>query len=92
MWGRREFDTGDQSTDNFLCRVIGLGEGGHRFHHKWRYSARHGFRWWEFDPSYILIKILEQFGAVSKVLKPKRSEIEKEIDRFRLMPEKLRSR
>ncbi|MSU55176.1 MAG: acyl-CoA desaturase [Candidatus Taylorbacteria bacterium] len=92
IWGRREYGTGDQSTDNWFCRVFGLGEGGHCYHHMWRYSARHGFRWWEFDPSYILIKILEKLGAVSKPLTPKREEILKEIERFRSIKNKQSNR
>ena len=75
--GKREFETADFSTNNWLCALLGLGEGWHNNHHMFRYSARHGLRWWQIDTTYLLIKTLERCGLVSRVLVPTPAQIEK---------------
>lgn len=75
--GRQEFKTGDHSTNNVLCALVGLGEGWHNNHHAFRYSARHGLAWWQLDLTFILIKILEKLGLASRVLVPTAAQIEK---------------
>jgi hypothetical protein len=38
--------------------LITLGEGWHNNHHHYPGSANQGFRWWEVDVSYCLIRLL----------------------------------
>jgi stearoyl-CoA desaturase (delta-9 desaturase) len=58
LWGTRRFRSDDQSRDNFVFGVLGLGEGWHHSHHAFPTSARHGLRWWQIDVSYLVIKCL----------------------------------
>jgi stearoyl-CoA desaturase (delta-9 desaturase) len=59
MWGSRRFATRDDSRNNFLIALITSGEGWHNNHHAHPTSARHGLAWYEFDLSWIQIKILK---------------------------------
>ncbi|MBC5803784.1 MAG: fatty acid desaturase, partial [Candidatus Eremiobacteraeota bacterium] len=50
--GYQSFRTGDRSTNNWWVAVLTFGEGWHNNHHAFPFSARHGMRWFEFDPTY----------------------------------------
>lgn len=63
-WGRRRYDTRDDSRNNFLLALITLGEGWHNNHHHYAGSARQGFFWWELDISYLILKMLSWTGLV----------------------------
>jgi fatty-acid desaturase len=67
MWGARRFATRDQSRNNWWVALITFGEGWHNNHHAHPTSARHGLAWYEFDPSWILIKILRAVGLIESV-------------------------
>jgi stearoyl-CoA desaturase (delta-9 desaturase) len=67
VFGRRPFDTGDRSTNQWLIGVLALGEGWHNNHHAFPQSAFHGLRWWQIDLSAYVIVLLEKLGLVSQV-------------------------
>jgi stearoyl-CoA desaturase (delta-9 desaturase) len=67
MWGTRRFDTRDDSRNNWLIALMTSGEGWHNNHHAHPTSARHGLAWYEFDLSWIQIKILMFFGIAKSV-------------------------
>jgi stearoyl-CoA desaturase (Delta-9 desaturase) len=47
-----------------------MGEGWHNNHHAYQSSARQGFRWWEYDPTFYLLRLLERLGLVWKLKRP----------------------
>jgi stearoyl-CoA desaturase (Delta-9 desaturase) len=47
VWGRQPFKSRDESRNNALFGIFGLGEGWHNTHHAFPTSARHGLRWWQ---------------------------------------------
>jgi stearoyl-CoA desaturase (delta-9 desaturase) len=67
MWGTRRFATRDDSRNNWWVALLTFGEGWHNNHHAHPTSARHGLAWYEFDPSWILLKILKRFGVAKSV-------------------------
>ena len=67
LWGYRRFSTTDQSRNNWWVALLTLGEGWHNNHHAFPGSARHGLAWFEFDPSWLLIKFLHTLGLVTQV-------------------------
>jgi stearoyl-CoA desaturase (delta-9 desaturase) len=67
MWGARRFATRDDSRNNWWVALISFGEGWHNNHHAHPTSARHGLAWYEFDPSWILIKVLKRFGVAHAI-------------------------
>ncbi len=69
-YGRRRFDTPDQSTNNWLAALVAFGEGWHNNHHYFPRSARAGFVWWEVDMYYWVILLFEKLGLIWDVRRP----------------------
>jgi stearoyl-CoA desaturase (delta-9 desaturase) len=67
MWGARRFATRDDSRNTWWVALISFGEGWHNNHHAHPTSARHGLAWYEFDPSWLLIRALKYFGLAKAV-------------------------
>jgi stearoyl-CoA desaturase (Delta-9 desaturase) len=70
VWGQRPFESHDESRNNVIFGVLGLGEGWHNNHHAFPTSARHGLKWWQLDVSYIVIKCLQWVGLAWRVRTP----------------------
>jgi len=64
VWGKRRFDTSDESRNNWLTALLTLGEGWHNNHHHYQSSCRNGFYWWEVDVTYYVIRMLGWVGLV----------------------------
>jgi stearoyl-CoA desaturase (delta-9 desaturase) len=62
--GRRRYVTGDDSRNNWLLALFTMGEGWHNNHHAYQSSVRQGFRWWEIDATYWILKALSWLGIV----------------------------
>ena len=75
LWGRRRYATADASRNNLFVALITLGEGWHNNHHYYQSSAHQGFRWWEIDVSYYLIRLLACVGLVHGVRKAPRAKL-----------------
>lgn len=70
IWGRRTYKTSDLSRNNPIFGVLALGEGWHNNHHAFPTSARHGLEWWQFDLSYIVIRVMEMLGLARRIRIP----------------------
>lgn len=79
VFGKRRFETDDDSRNSFLLALITLGEGWHNNHHRCMSTARQGFYWWEFDPTYYGLKVLSWLGLIWD-LKPVPQSIYKEVE------------
>lgn len=77
-FGKRPFETTDQSRNEWIIGLLALGEGWHNNHHAFPRSAFHGLRWWQFDLSGYIIWTLERCGLVKDV--------------YRISPEQLARR
>lgn len=69
-WGYRNFKTTDDSRNNFWVALLSFGEGWHNNHHAQQRSAAHGMRWWEFDITYLTIRMMSMVGLAWDVVKP----------------------
>ena len=63
-FGKRRYDTGDDSRNNLMLAILTLGEGWHNNHHHYPVSARQGFYWWEIDLTYYALKAMQAMGLV----------------------------
>jgi stearoyl-CoA desaturase (delta-9 desaturase) len=70
MWGYRNYETGENSRNNWFVALVSNGEGWHNNHHADQRSAAHGHRWWEFDVTYITIRMLRLIGLARDVVMP----------------------
>jgi len=71
LWGYRNYDTADSSRNHWLVALVTYGEGWHNNHHADQRSAVHGHKWWEFDPTYQFICLLEFVGLAKNVIRPR---------------------
>jgi len=75
LWGKRRYATGDDSRNNLALALITAGEGWHNNHHHYQSSANQGFRWWEIDLTYYVLRLLALFGLVWDLRRPPREVV-----------------
>ena len=73
FFGYRNYETGEESRNNWLVAILASGEGWHNNHHHDPASASVQHRWWEFDLTYYHIRALEVLGLAKKVIRPRRT-------------------
>ena len=69
VFGRRPFDTGDESRNLAWLAVPTFGEAWHNNHHAFPTSAVHGLGRWQIDVSGLVIRGLERMGLVWDVVR-----------------------
>ncbi len=77
MWGYRNYETREDSRNNWLFALLTNGEGWHNNHHADPRSARHGHKWWEIDLTYVSLRICEMLGIISNLARPNNSALER---------------
>jgi len=68
MFGYKNYDTTDDSRNNWLVAIVAYGEGWHNNHHAYPRMAVHGHKWWEIDITWQAIKALRALGLVWDVV------------------------
>ncbi len=68
-FGRRAYDTDDESRNLGWLSFLTFGEGWHNNHHAFPTSAVHGLRRLQFDPSAIVIGAMERVGLARDVIR-----------------------
>lgn len=69
FFGRRPFETDDESRNLAWLAPLSFGEAWHNGHHAFPTSARHGHAPWEVDISAIVIWSLERVGLAWDVVR-----------------------
>ena len=69
FFGRRDYDTGDQSRNLAWLAPLSFGESWHNNHHAFPTSARHGLRRWQIDICAGVIWVLEKTGLAWDVVR-----------------------
>ena len=64
VFGRKRYDTGDDSRNSFLLSLVTMGEGWHNNHHQHMGAVRQGFYWWEVDLTYYLLRMMSWTGLI----------------------------
>jgi len=67
LFGRKRYETTDQSRNSLLLALITFGEGWHNNHHYYPGSARQGFYWWEIDITYYGLRFLQAIGIIRQL-------------------------
>jgi fatty-acid desaturase len=68
MWGYRTYETTDDSRNNWWVALITYGEGWHNNHHAFPRMAPHGRKWWEFDMTFLTIRLMQLCGLAWDVV------------------------
>jgi stearoyl-CoA desaturase (delta-9 desaturase) len=83
--GYRNYNTDDRSTNVLWMGWLAAGEGWHNNHHAFPGSARQGFRWFEFDLSFLVISALKFVGLATQINTPSRALLRKRMENKRLL-------
>ena len=70
LFGTRRYNTTDQSKNCWWAAILTMGEGWHNNHHHYQSCARQGFKWWELDVSYYIIRMLGAVGLIWDIREP----------------------
>ena len=70
IFGRRPYPTTDTSRNNVPVALLTGGEGWHNNHHHYPASAKQGFRWWQLDTTWLVLRALSFVGLVRGLRKP----------------------
>lgn len=76
LFGKRPYPTNDKSRNNWWLAILTFGEGWHNNHHFYPASTRQGFKWYQIDISYIILRTMSLFGLVWDIREPRISSIE----------------
>ncbi len=79
IFGKPKYKSNDHSKNNWPMAFLALGEGWHNNHHKYGWSARNGFLWYELDPTYYVLKLLEALGIVWDLKTPTQKQLESDL-------------
>ena len=70
LFGYRNYETSDNSRNNWFVAMIATGEGWHNNHHHDQAAATVQHRWWEFDLTYYHIVVFKWLGLVTHIVPP----------------------
>lgn len=67
LWGRKRFETGEDSRNSWWVALLTFGEGWHNNHHAHPTSAQHGLKWYEIDFNWWGIRALQFLGLARRI-------------------------
>lgn len=70
IWGRRTYDTKDHSRNNLVLALLTHGEGWHNNHHHYQLSCRQGFRWYQVDVTWYVLRVMAALRLVWDLREP----------------------
>jgi stearoyl-CoA desaturase (delta-9 desaturase) len=87
--GSQRYLTGDDSRNSLFLALITFGEGWHNNHHHYQSSTRQGFKWWEIDITYYILKALSWSGLVWDLRAPPKAILQGDTPIGRKVLEKV---
>jgi sn-1 stearoyl-lipid 9-desaturase len=73
--GYKTYATTDDSVNVWWVGILALGEGWHNNHHACPGSARSGMKFYEFDPSWLMICLMKKLGLVGRINAPTHEQL-----------------
>ena len=70
FYGRRPYDTDEESRNVWPLSLLSFGESWHNNHHAFPSSAYLGLEWWQVDFGRYMIRSLQWLGLVRDVRRP----------------------
>ena len=68
IWGYTNYETTDDSKNNWWVALISYGEGWHNNHHAYPRMALHGHKWWEIDMTWTVVRLMRACGLAWDVV------------------------
>lgn len=63
-YGYKNYEVNDTSSNLFPIDIVMMGEGLHNNHHRNGGRPNFAVKWWEFDPSYPIIYVMNLLGVI----------------------------
>lgn len=63
--GKQPYSTRNSSRDNWFTALLTFGEGYHNFHHTFPLDYRNGIRFFHYDPTKWLIRVMKMLGLAT---------------------------
>ena len=73
--GKTEYEFNTTAKDSWIAAFLTFGEGYHNYHHKFQWDYRNGIKWYNFDPSKWIIKLLSFFKITYSLKKASKHNI-----------------
>jgi stearoyl-CoA desaturase (delta-9 desaturase) len=70
LFGRRAYQTTDDSRNSLLIALFTLGEGWHNNHHHYQASERQGFYWYQIDITHAVLRAMSWVRLVWDLNEP----------------------
>jgi len=67
MYGYQNFDNNDKSRNSLAMDILMMGELYQNNHHKLPNRVNFGVKWFEFDPTYPIIRLLGWLGIIKYI-------------------------
>jgi len=77
VFGFKDWNTNDNSMNNWVVGILAYGEGWHNNHHAFETSCRHGLKWWQIDCTWYTIKTLSLLGLATDLKYPSESKMKR---------------
>lgn len=74
-WGSKPYSHEQTAVNNWILAILTFGEGYHNYHHTYPADYRNGVRWWHFDPTKLLIWLMNKISLVENLVK---------VDKYRI--------
>jgi stearoyl-CoA desaturase (Delta-9 desaturase) len=84
FWGEQPYSDENSSRDNPFVALLTFGEGYHNFHHTFQWDYRNGLRWYQFDPTKWLIRLLSTVNLAHGLKRTAPEKIERCIVQMQL--------
>lgn len=76
IWGKQPYTDKNSARDSAFLALLTYGEGYHNFHHVFENDYRNGIKWWNYDPTKWLIKLMSLLHLTSDLRKVPQQRIE----------------
>lgn len=64
-WGVKPYSREHSAVNNWIISLLTYGEGYHNYHHTFSSDYRNGTRWYQFDPTKVVIWLLGKTGLAT---------------------------
>lgn len=76
-FGQQTYSKEHTSYDHVITALVTFGEGYHNYHHEFPHDYRNGIRWYHYDPTKWMVRMLAYFGLCSRLIRFPNNEIVK---------------
>lgn len=77
LFGYRNYETNENSKNNWVVAMLTVGEGWHNNHHEDPSACTVQHRWWEIDISHYEVQLLRLLGLASDIKPPKSKRVKR---------------